>query len=196
MESGVHYRHYWRTFFSIFLSLTWKNRCPVNQSCKYAAFFCVFFLICQWKLPQDLSCLRSYGACNEWHWYGCPLNQTDRLSELYGRQTHSTCWHLLLKTSSLPLPNQRSMARVLYCANGSLLSGCRQPGSLGLWYFILTDRFVTVNFAPMLLIWLAGSIEMWRIDLMSFFFEHALWDRLCVPVQVVTANGILRALAH
>lgn len=92
------------------------------------------------------------------------------LSELYGRQTHSTCWHLLLKTSPLPLPTQRSMGSVLYCAYGPLLFGCGQPGSLGLWYFILTYRSDTVNFAPMLLIWLSGSIRIWRIDLMSHSF--------------------------
>lgn len=61
--------------------------------------------------------------------------------------------------------------RVRYCTN----RWCR--GSLGLWYFILTDRSVAVNFAPMLLIWLTGSIRFWRIDLTSPFFDMSCGTR-------------------
>lgn len=73
-----------------------------------------------------------------------------------------TCFWRRLPASVHP---QINGTRVRCCTN----RWCR--GALGLWYSILTDRSVAVNFAPMLLIWLAGSIQFWCIDLTSLFFD-------------------------
>lgn len=158
----VHYTHCWRTFFL-------KNRysCQSELQIGIFLFFLFFKRTVSVCFPRTWTCLISYGACNECFWNGCPLNQTDRLWTIW--QTDPI--YMLTPASkdvspALAYPEINGTC-VLFCVNSPLLSRCQQPGSLGLRYFILTDQSVTVNFAPMLLIWLAGSIRFWRIDLMS-----------------------------
>lgn len=79
-----------------------------------------------------------------------------------------------------------------------------QWGTLPLLYKALVSRFTgtliflidwsVCRFAPMLLIWWAGSIRFWRIDLASPFLDVSCGTGYVS--QVVTVGGISRALAR